>query len=162
MKPTLINNLDFAKRQAKISSEIDTSTCERLNDFIEDDAQLKKQIHYILIGNNAKFHLPSLALEINASLPVICQRCLQNMQLDLSLAYEYVIADAEPGAFDNDDEIDWLETAREMNVNELVEDELLMAMPLGPMHDYACKPPLQEEVEKPNPFAVMQKLMRTE
>lgn len=160
MKPILINNLDFAKKQQEISHEINVDSCERLLDFIEDDAKLQKNIFYTLQGSISKLHLPSLHLQIQASLPVICQRCLQTMQLDLSLGYEYVIAETEPAPFDGDEEIDWVETSREMNVNELVEDEVLMAIPLGPMHNHACQPPIQEEVEKPNPFAVLQKLLK--
>ncbi len=160
MKPILINNLDFAKRQAKISHQIDVDTCERLLDFVEDDPRFKKEIYYTLAGSTSSLHLPSLSINIEASLPVLCQRCLQSMQFDLSLAYQYVIAESEPTPFENDDEIDWVQSSREMNVNELVEDELLMAMPLGPMHPYECKPAVQEQVEKLNPFAVLQKLIK--
>jgi uncharacterized protein len=161
MKPILINNLDFAKKQSKISHEINVDTCQRLLDFVKDDVHFKKNIHYTLAGSVSKFHLPSLSINIEASLPVLCQRCLQNMQLDLSLFYEYVIAESEPAEFENNEEIDWIASSREMNINELVEDELLIAMPLGPMHSHACKPILEEGVEKPNPFAVLQKLIKS-
>ena len=161
MKPLIINNLDFAKKQTNISHEINVDTCERLLDFIVKDAHFQKKIDYTLAGSVSTFHLPSLSINIEAALPVICQRCLQPMQLDLSLSYDYVIADAEPTEFDHNDEIDWVESSREMNVNELVEDELLMAMPLGPMHSHACKPAVQEDIKKPNPFAALQTLRKS-
>lgn len=160
MKPILINNLEFAKKQEKIAHVIDVDSCERLFDLLENNSTLTKSIRYTLIGSASTFHLPSLDLRIEATLPVLCQRCLQPMQLDLSLAYEYVVAEFEPEAFEGDDDIDWVEASREMNINTLVEDELLMAIPLGPLHSHACKPPIQEDVQKPNPFAVLKNLMK--
>ena len=160
MKPILINNLEFAKKQEAITHSIDVDSCERLLDLLETSSTLPRNIRYNLTGSTSTFHLPSLGLTIEATLPVLCQRCLQPMQLDLSLDYAYVIAEVEPETFEGDEEIDWLEASREMNVNTLVEDELLMAIPLGPLHDHACKPLIQEQVEKPNPFAVLKGLLK--
>ncbi len=160
MKPILINNLDFAKKQEEVSHTIDVDSCERLLEFLTTDSTLSKSIRYTLTGSAAIFHLPSLGLKIEAALPVLCQRCLQPMQLDLSLAYDYVVAEAEPAAFEGDDDIDWVEASREMNLNTLVEDELLMAIPLGPLHSHACKPLIREGEQKPNPFAVLKDLMK--
>lgn len=160
MKPILINNIEFAKNQEEVTHAIDVDSCVRLLDLLETSSTLSKSIRYTLAGSASTFHLPSLDLKIEARLPVLCQRCLQPMQLDLSLAYEYVIAEVEPAAFEGDDDIDWVEASREMNVNILVEDELLMAIPLGPLHSHACKPLIHEEVQKPNPFAVLKDLMK--
>lgn len=160
MKPLLINNLDFAKKQDEVTQKIEVKSCERLLDLLAKDQQPLKPISYTLKGSASKLHFPSLALHIEATLPVLCQRCLQAMQLPLSIDYQYVLAEDEPEAFEGDDEIDWLEVSREMNVNELIEDELLMAIPLGPLHEHACKPLIQEDVEKPNPFAVLKDFIK--
>jgi uncharacterized protein len=160
MKPLLINNLDFAKNQDEMSQEIDVKNCERLLDLLDVGQQSPKIIRYTLTGVASQFHLPSLALHVEATLPVLCQRCLQTMELDLSVGYTYVITETEPESFEGDEEVDWLEMSREMNVDELVEDELLIAMPLGPLHEHACKPLVKEDVEKPNPFAVLRDLIK--
>lgn len=160
MKPLLINNLDFAKNQDEVSQEIEVENCERLLDLVEVGQQSPKKIRYALQGSASKFHLPSLALHVEATLPVLCQRCLQTMEIDLSVDYVYVIAETEPAPFEGDEDMDWLEMSREMNVDELVEDELLIAMPLGPLHEHACKPLVKEDVEKPNPFAVLKDLIK--
>jgi uncharacterized protein len=160
MKPILINNLEFAKRQEKIEHEIVVDSCGRLLDLLVDDSTLSRRIQYSLVGNSSKLHLPSLRLKVEASLPVTCQRCLLPMQLDLSFSHNYVIAEMDPAPFDGDEEVDWLEAARDMNVNELVEDELLIAIPLGPLHSHACKPLIQEDVEKQNPFAILKNIIK--
>lgn len=160
MKSVLINNLEFAKKQENTSGEIDVYKHERLADILINGAQYPTKINYTLTGSATKLHFPSLHLTIEAVLPVLCQRCLEGMELNLSLAFDYVISETEPEAFDGDEEIDWLETSREMNLNELIVDELLIAMPLAPLHTQDCKPLTQAHVEKQNPFAVLKDLIK--
>jgi uncharacterized protein len=160
MKPILINNLDLAKNQGEISGTIAIDECERLTEFLSQDGVAGQKISYELSGTATKFHLPSLSLSINATLPVICQRCLEELALSLSLNHDYVLNESEPAPFEGDDDIDWLEISREMNLNALVEDELLMAMPLAPTHAHDCKLDKQVSGEKHNPFAVLKDLIK--
>ncbi len=159
MKPILINNLETAKNQENYSGSIYVACCERLIDVIRKDCE-GAHISYELTGVATRFHLPSLHLTIHASLPVICQRCLDAMQLDLSLTYDYVLCESEPAPFEGGDNVDWLEISREMNLNELVEDELIMAIPLAPTHSHDCKLLKQESGEKHNPFAALKNLTK--
>ena len=53
------------------------------------------------------------------------------------------------------DEIDWIEEEKEMNLLELIEDELLLAMPIAPHHDNNCAKLSMQSGEKPNPFAIL-------
>ena len=160
MKPLLINNLEVAKNQETLSGEIPVSSYERLADILDQKVENPQKLTYQLSGSTTKLHLPSLDLTIDAELPLICQRCLSTMQLKLSLSYEYVISESEPGEFEGSDDIDWLEMSREMNVNELIEDELLMAIPLAPTHNEDCKPVKHESGEKHNPFAALKDLIK--
>ncbi|MFW5431305.1 MAG: YceD family protein [Methylophilaceae bacterium] len=160
MKPILINNLEIAKSQEKLSGEIDTHHCERLAEVLDVANQDKLKIDYALSGSASKFHIPSMELTIDAVLPVVCQRCLEVMQLNISLAFEYVVSKSEPEEFDGYDDIDWLEASREMNISELIEDELLIAMPLAPTHAHDCKPIKLESGEKHNPFAALKGLIK--
>ena len=155
MKPTLINNIEFAEKNLTISEQISPITCERLAETLIVSSKHLTNIRYTLTGAAKKMQLPSLHLTINATLPVLCQRCLEEMQLEFALNFNYVITDTAPTEADESDEIDWLEAATEMNVNELVEDELLIAMPIAPMHNTACLKASTQSGEKPNPFAVL-------
>lgn len=159
MKPLLINNLEFVKNQEIISGELLIESCDRLIDLNSKNSD-SPQILYKLTGVLTKHHLPSLHLMIDASLTVICQRCLDNMPLKLSLDYDYVICESEPAPFEGDEDVDWLEVSREMNVNQLIEDELLMAIPLAPTHQHDCKVLNQERGEKLSPFAALKDLIK--
>lgn len=160
MKPILINNLEVAKSQEKLTGNIPMNGCERLTSIISQGEDGVPDIQYTLTGATTKFHLPSLHLTIDAVLPVVCQRCLEPMSLALAVAYDYVISASEPGGVDGGDDFDWVETSREMNLNELIEDELLIATPLAPTHEYECKPAKQESGEKHNPFAALKGLVK--
>lgn len=160
MKPILINNLEVAKSQRKLSGEMAANDCERLADLINQEGSNTQKIQYTLIGSMTKFYLPSLHLAIESTLSVTCQRCLESMPLALTLAHDYVVNESEPVEIEAGDDFDWVETSREMDLSALVEDELLMAIPLAPTHSHACKPAKQESGEKHNPFAALKVLVK--
>ncbi len=158
MKPILINNLEFALNQELVESNLRVEQCERLLDVIatQDHSQNKinASINYELTGFKDKLHLPSLHLRVWTILPVTCQRCLNIMNIDLSFESDYVISDTAPSENEPDD-IDWVETSVSMSLIEMIEDELIIAMPMGVMHESDCMEASTESGVKPNPFAVL-------
>jgi len=160
MKSTHINNLELAANQGHISGDMQAQQCDRLLEVIAAGQQAKLNIHYELKGDTNRFHLPSMHLLVNASLPLVCQRCLEPMQLDLSLSFDYVVSESEPEPFDGDEDVDWIESSQEMDLNALIEDELLIAIPYAPMHPDACKPLKMESGEKYSPFSALKDLVK--
>jgi uncharacterized protein len=165
MKPHLINNLDFATSAQILSGNVKLDDLQRLNDLLT--AQLNTQnsakIEYQLTGSNNKYNLPSLHLTLNAELPTVCQRCLNAMTAHLKLNFDYLVNDTEPRELDGNDDLDWLESSREMNVWELIEDELLIAFPIAPIHSLDnsdCVQYIKQSGEKQNPFAVLKNLSK--
>ena len=155
MKLILINNIEFAEKNLEIAGQIEVSSCERLLELLNVSSENIADIRYKLIGTAKKQQLPNLNLSIDAKLPVLCQRCLAPMRLDFALTFDYVISAEAPTEANESDEVDWLEASPTMNVNELIEDELLIAMPIAPKHDNGCAPASTQSGEKPNPFAVL-------
>lgn len=78
------------------------------------------------------------SLTVCGHLQMTCQRCLQRMTVSMSLErrFRFVESEDEAGRLDegSDDE-DVLVAARAFNLVELVEDELILALPLIPRHD---------------------------
>ena len=154
-KSLLINNLEFAQKNLEITGEIDAKNCDRLLELLSVSDEHGADIRYKLTGAAKKMHLPSLHLQIKAQLPVLCQRCLEAMQLDFSLTFDYVISDNAPAEAEESDDVDWLEASQNIDVGELIEDELLLAMPIAPVHDTDCMKASTQSGEKPNPFAAL-------
>ena len=125
---------------------------------------------------------------------MICTRCLQRVAVPLSADHRFLLVADEALAARADaetDEYDVLVGSRHFDVLELVEDEVIMALPLVPRHD-DCRLPDQlagaaglagnegvradgsassdasdevaadGETDKPNPFAVLGRLRRRE
>ena len=107
-----------------------------------------------------------LHLQAEVELPMLCQRCLTlaPIVLDVDRSFRFVVDEATAEALDEECEEDLLALSREFNLRELLEDELLMELPVVPMHDVCPETvPLassdadfeQANSEKPNPFAAL-------
>lgn len=110
-----------------------------------------------------------LHLKVDAVLPLICQRCLGEVDVPVAVdrSFRFVADESTALAQDDEAEEDLLALSASFDLVELVEDELLMAMPVVPRHE-TCPESVKlavadsefEEVspERENPFAVLQKL----
>jgi uncharacterized protein len=110
-----------------------------------------------------------LHLSVQARLPLTCQRCMGPLDTEVTSERWFRFAADEAAAAALDDEVDEdvLVSAPDFDLHELIEDELLMSLPLVPRHDI-CPVPVKLAVEdpefeaeldaKPNPFAALAKL----
>ncbi len=157
MKSLIINNLEFAQKQQRLADSFAVSDLTRLAEMLalHNKNVRPATIYFELTGVRKQFSQPGLHLHIKTELPVICQRCLDEMLISLDLSFDYLISDATMDALDDNDEVDWLEVDNEMNLQELIEDELLLAMPMAPVHEKNCSKLSMQSGEKPNPFAVL-------
>lgn len=114
---------------------------------------------------------PVLWLHLNASteLPVVCQRCLSPVVEALAVDrwFRFVADEATAAAEDEDSEEDVLVFQPAFNLVELIEDELIMALPLVPMHEVcptalptSAGPVIEDAPARPNPFAVLQQIKK--
>lgn len=114
---------------------------------------------------------PQTWLRLSASTTVAlqCQRCLQPVAETLAVERWFRFADDEQEAERLDEELedDVLVASRTFDLHELVEDELILALPLVPRHE-VCPEPLpmsageadEPEEAAPNPFAALAALKR--
>lgn len=160
MKPIILNNLEFAQKHASISGTLGVGDCPRILGQIVQSNQTDAGIHYDLLGETNRFDSPSLRLTLEAKLNVICQRCLAPMPVHLALTLDYKISEFTPEIDEETDEVDWLEIDNAMNLNALIEDELLLALPIAPMHASSCTQAPMQSGEASHPFAVLKQLKK--
>lgn len=162
MEAQYINNLDFAKRQQVLVGEVALANLTRLSAVLAEEggAAGASKLNFKLTGQTHHYHLPSLHLDVEANLPMQCQRCLEPMHVPIALHFDYVISADEPASLDDSDEVDWVEQADAMDLQALIEDELLIALPIAPVHASQCKQLNLESGEKPNPFSVLKALKK--
>jgi uncharacterized protein len=84
-----------------------------------------------------------LQLRARTALQLTCQRCLQPMTvaLDVWRSLRFVHGEAQAEALDEDSDEDVLALTPSLDLLPLVEDELILALPLVPRHE-ACPQPL--------------------
>jgi uncharacterized protein len=82
-----------------------------------------------------------LHLKAQALLSLTCQRCLLPVDVPVAVdrSFRFVADEDMAAAQDDEAEEDVLALSREFELVELVEDELLMEMPLAPRHE-SCPP----------------------
>jgi len=97
-----------------------------------------------------------------------CQRCLQPMAepLHVDRRLRFVRGQAEAARLDEDSEDDVLELPPRLDLHELVEDEMILALPLVPRHA-DCPAPLplpaaepEDDASAPHPFAALASFRR--
>ena len=115
---------------------------------------------------------PWLHLALETSLPLVCQRCMGPVEVPVSSRREFRFVATEDEALVQDEacEEDLLVLSREFNLHELIEDELVMELPLIAKHEVCPTTIKLEAVDaafdapasaKPNPFAALSGLVTT-
>ena len=109
---------------------------------------------------------PAIHLRAGATLPLTCQRCMRAVDTPLEVDRHFVFVDDEDkaAALDDESDDDVLVEAPDFDLHALLEDELLMALPLVPRHEQ-CPQDVKlsaqstdfdaAQADKPNPFAAL-------
>lgn len=107
-----------------------------------------------------------LRLRAETVLSLTCQRCLEPVDMPLAVerTFRFVPTEAQAEIEDEESEEDVLAISREFDLLALVEDELLMELPLAPAHETCPSRPAFSVADadfedlapaKPNPFAAL-------
>lgn len=179
-----VNILAFAQEATPFNSSTLLQKLERINQETQGlpadlavDWHAQAELRPAASGGDQVW----LHLQADALLPLTCQRCMAAVDLPLHVDQWFRFVDSEDIAMAEDDasDEDLLVMAPQFDLLALLEDELLMAIPLVPMHD-ECPvaltvsagqlQPSGESADtqasngaangsgKPNPFAVLAQL----
>jgi uncharacterized protein len=153
----IINSLEFARKSLEIRGTISNSQLSRAKDLLANGAG---SLDWRLIGDVGADKKPRLHFSLTGDVFVPCQRCLEPMQLALNIESEFILVTDEsdiPSEDDDVDEHDYLVADAELDVMQLLEDEVLLAIPYAPKHDEKdCPASLAvTELKAPNPFGAL-------
>lgn len=175
LNPLRLNVATLATQGASLSGTWPLATLDRLAALVPAERPVGPgdEVNWSVRGERrlrVGFE-PEIWVHLRASvrLALVCQRCLTPVeaQLDLDRALRFVAGEAQAAALDADSEDDVLALTKVLDLRELVEDELLLALPLVPRHARCPEPLLAGagadpgiafEDDRPNPFAVLRKL----
>ncbi len=174
--PARLDVLAFAKAGAGLSGKAEATTAfERLQQEQHTDVASTVLVNWEARGemrtDTDGTMSPWIHVQANALVPVPCQRCLGPVEVPLAVDrwYRFVADEAMAETQDGDSEEDVLALEPKPDLLCLIEDELLLAMPLVPMHE-RCPEHLPGAMHqpdgsgasnaKPNPFAVLARLKK--
>ena len=156
----VIDGFEFASAGASLRGALPIRDFPRLNDML---ARHEGVVAYEIEGLRDERGRPGLRLKVRARLELRCQRCLEALPFEVQADEVLVLAgtlaeiDAEPADVHAADRV---VAAKEMPVRELVEDELILALPYAPRHAVCSARASTDAAEKVSPFAGLRGLMR--
>ena len=152
---TVSDSFSFARDGRVLEGTLAIADLERLHDLL---AEISGEVGYRLQGIVGERGQPQLRLTVSGEVPLACQRCLQVVHFPLVVdsLLELVPEGAELSQDElEDDTRDFLPVAGELDVADLVEDEILLALPVAPRHEKCGLPGATEAGELVSPFAAL-------
>lgn len=158
---TIINSPEFARAGKVLRGTLAVSGMERLGDVLYDGAGT---LEFCIQGEcDAKDRL-QLRLAINGVMHLQCQRCLGSIEHAVDIATGLRLAsDTELGReIDPEEPGDAIPADVALDVGSLVEDEVLLSLPLAPRHATGmCNARLPGgEGSEPGPFSALARLKK--
>lgn len=179
--PKHIDLLRFAQDEQSLSGAFGLNRLKRLlsdlpeQSFVRNLASVPVDstgvVWFELLGQTEVGRLPQVRLKVQAKIGLHCQRCLQPMWLRINESVLFDVVRREGALTHNPDgeavdpdEPDQLVTDSAFDVTDLIEDQLILAVPYVPRHG-SCEPAVpvvQEEPEQPkvSPFQGLSALKR--
>ena len=163
-----IDSLDFAGNGRQISGEVPVAGLPRLLDALEDT---RGALEYKVRGGTDKQGNPLLEVCITGNCRLRCQRCLGAMDHAIRIDTQLLLRDqasldtlgSDVAEGEEEEELDSILADAHLDVLNLLEEEILLSLPIAPRHELGtCQSTGVESRHgaEESPFAVLGKLKR--
>lgn len=163
MTVLVIDPFEFSDRQESREGSLPINTLTRLTQEVANTAGV---LTWQVQGRAGASKAPRLLLSVTGQLQLACQRCLLPMEFALDTRSTLVLAkdDAEADQLEEvleDQDVDVVVATPSMDLVELIEDDVLLALPHSQRHATCPGHPdaVQVKNERPDsPFKVLENL----
>ncbi len=158
--PAVLDGVAFANEGAVAAGVVAVAALPRLVEGLADDSGC---LECRVTGSRDGDGKCWLALEVSGTLGLVCQRCLNRLAFPVEIRTRLLLV--PPGQAWPDEELaedgfDAVAAEKEMALLSVIEDEVLLALPIAPMHETCATPVPVVEEHEPSPFAVLAKLKK--
>ncbi len=164
-----VDTWELARLQRELRGEAALAGFDRLLEGLPE--QPERKVSWSLAGETDKLGRRFMSLRADAVVTLECQRCLQPFDLQLTAESRLELLESESEIEDEDteedpDAPDRVAGSSHFDVLELVEDELILALPYVPKHEVcpslpdALKSAEGGDTDRPSPFSVLAKLKK--
>jgi len=167
--PTEVDPFKLVEQSRIFEGRIPQGDFPRLKELLSGDSYKDELVEVNLEFTRTDTRLPVIRGTIKAELQMVCNRCLEATDLTIDTALEVVLVGSDEQAERLQDSFDiWLVEDQNLFLQDFIEDEILLAMPIVIAHD-DCEPARdlieglpgdedEEEQQKENPFAALKDL----
>jgi DUF177 domain-containing protein len=154
----VIDSLEFACGDQQLRGAVPVAELARLADSLFDASG---ELNYELTASRDGRQRPRLQLAVAGSINLKCQRCLGSFAYVVAVQTSLLVLTEQAGGETADfDDLDGIPADAHTDVWSVVEDEVLLAIPLSPRHaEGQCSQAVKPAVDRAaSPFAVLAKL----
>ena len=173
--PDFIDPIYAVNHNKRFAGRVNQSLLKRLVDVvIEADREVDVQIDFFY---DKVLRFPAFTMKVETSLNLQCQRSLESFDLPVASEVKGVFTETLALTQDLPADVEVYELEDEkISLFELVEDEILLSVPLAPVDEKRSAPEIQgssstknaenqqgdinDVTQKPNPFAILQELKK--
>jgi uncharacterized protein len=164
--PTRLDVRKAAARGVEVRGVLKPSDLARVRGILASDTG-RTEAHFAFSRDEENRSIVGVSLA--AQLEVICQRCLEPMPIDVSSHNELAVIGDDTRAGDLPETLEPLVVEGEScDLWSVVEDELILGLPIVSYHDtdsckklledYSTPPSVSEQAAENNPFRVLEQL----
>jgi len=152
----VIDGLQFARGAGVLKGTLGLSDLRRLAEM----RCATEGLSYEISGRTDADGRCWLRVSASGALRLECQRCLGPLEFTLSLHSELLLATSEREVALAGDDIDRVLAGKDMEVCRLVEDEVLLVLPMAPTHERCGGMRDSADSGRSSQFAALAKLKR--
>jgi uncharacterized protein len=163
----VIEPAKFARGRGRVSGALTLNMLPRVADLVSEASATGGggTVGYHVSGYVDERGYPALHIELDGDLTLRCQRCLGSLPHRVQSERNVVLVPGADEFAQRDDESeseDVIPEVPRLDLGALLEEELLLALPLAPRHEEgACRAAAEaQSPDVPSPFAALARLKR--
>jgi len=158
--PEQLKLFNFARKELTFSGEYQIADFPELLKIANNKTSKVKASLSFSIEND---RTPCISGLISLEIALACQRCLEDIILDLSVDFDLGFVKTEQQGVGLDSRFELYVTDKEeLSTIELISEEVLLAIPMVALHEYDCatyeNTEQVVEQKKQNPFAILKNI----
>ena len=130
----VVDSVEFAKQHLSASCSVRVSELERLGQVAHNG---ETEFNVRLEGSEDSEGKPYLRLHVDGMVLLTCQRCLEPLEMQIASDRSFMLVGSERDLMELSEEAEDIESlvaVSKLNVLTLAEDEILLQIPMAPMH----------------------------
>ncbi|GAB2197781.1 YceD family protein [Sessilibacter sp. MAH4] len=161
--PRFIDARKLAQKDAVIEGNVIINSLDRLSELAHNQSDVITVTFAFDIDDHGYIVIQG---EIKSEIALTCQRCLEPMIFPIDTSVNIAVVRDQEAAKQLPKSLDpWIVESESADLYELIEEEILLEVPIAPFHEHQCIPEnlfssgeKPKEIPKTNPFSVLEQL----